>query len=160
MFERIVTSDEITVIELTRKSGMTQSAVSQHLQSLKETGLIVARPGGRNVHYRAQPKGLAPLDVHDKACSRISPRLGGVARRSQTAMKFSALWKDDKANKSTTPCVGLRDIAASRVCMEAAFSSQAALSSNWSFNGSADNCGRVATQRRTLRPNRLDGDVG
>src|ERR1700722_14384721 len=61
VFERIVKSDEITVAELTRGSGVTQSAVSQHLRSLKLAGLIADRPEGRNVHYRADPKGLAPL---------------------------------------------------------------------------------------------------
>ncbi|MEJ0069493.1 MAG: metalloregulator ArsR/SmtB family transcription factor [Pseudomonadota bacterium] len=61
VFERIVKSDEITVAELTRGSGVTQSAISQHLRSLKQAGLIADRPEGRNVHYRADPKGLAPL---------------------------------------------------------------------------------------------------
>ncbi len=61
VFERIVNSREITVAELTRGSGVTQSAISQHLRSLKEAGLIADRPEGRNVHYRADPKGLAPL---------------------------------------------------------------------------------------------------
>src|ERR1700734_1519568 len=61
VFERIVKSEEITVAERTRGSGVTQSAVSQHLRSLKQAGLIADRPEGRNVHYRADPKGLAPL---------------------------------------------------------------------------------------------------
>ena len=61
VFERIVRSEEITVAELTRGSGVTQSAISQHLRSLKQAGLIADRPDGRNVHYRAEPKGLAPL---------------------------------------------------------------------------------------------------
>ena len=61
VFERIVRSGEITVVELTRGSGVTQSAVSQHLRLLKQASLIIARPEGRNVHYRADPKGLAPL---------------------------------------------------------------------------------------------------
>ena len=61
IFERIVKSEEITVAHLTRGSGVTQSAISQHLRSLKHAGLIANRPDGRNVHYRADPKGLAPL---------------------------------------------------------------------------------------------------
>jgi DNA-binding transcriptional ArsR family regulator len=61
VFERIVTSDEITVVELTRGSGVTQGAISQHLKSLRQAGLIAERPEGRNVYYRAEPKGLAPL---------------------------------------------------------------------------------------------------
>ncbi len=61
VFERIVLAEEITVAELTRGSGVTQSAISQHLRSLKQAGLIADRPEGRNVHYRAEPQGLAPL---------------------------------------------------------------------------------------------------
>jgi DNA-binding transcriptional ArsR family regulator len=61
VFERIVGADEITVAELTRGSGVTQGAISQHLKSLKLAGLVVERPEGRNVYYRAQPDGLAPL---------------------------------------------------------------------------------------------------
>jgi DNA-binding transcriptional ArsR family regulator len=61
VFERIVRSDEITVVELTRGSGVTQGAISQHLKSLKRAGLVAERPEGRNVYYRADPKGLVPL---------------------------------------------------------------------------------------------------
>jgi len=61
VFERIVGSDEITVVELTRGSGVTQGAISQHLKSLKLAGLVAERPEGRNVFYRAEPEGLAPL---------------------------------------------------------------------------------------------------
>src|SRR6195952_1677844 len=61
VFERIVSSDEISVVELTRGSGVTQGAISQHLKSLKLAGLVAERPAGRNVYYRAEPEGLAPL---------------------------------------------------------------------------------------------------
>jgi DNA-binding transcriptional ArsR family regulator len=61
VFERIVGSDEITVLELTRGSGVTQGAISQHLKSLRCAGLVTERPAGRHVYYRAEPQGLAPL---------------------------------------------------------------------------------------------------
>jgi DNA-binding transcriptional ArsR family regulator len=61
VFERVVKSREITVAELTRGSGVTQGAISQHLKSLKLAGLVAERPEGRNVFYRAKPDGLAPL---------------------------------------------------------------------------------------------------
>lgn len=61
VYERVVRSDEITVVELTKGSGVTQGAISQHLKSLKLAGLVAERPEGRNVYYRAQPEGLAPL---------------------------------------------------------------------------------------------------
>lgn len=61
VFERIAQADEISVAELTEGSGVTQSAISQHLGSLKRAGLVLDRAQGRNVFYRADPKGLAPL---------------------------------------------------------------------------------------------------
>src|SRR3954467_14084335 len=61
VFEGIARSDEISVVELTRGSGVTQGAISQHLKSLKLAGLVAERPEGRNVFYRATPDGLAPL---------------------------------------------------------------------------------------------------
>jgi DNA-binding transcriptional ArsR family regulator len=61
VFERVVNSDEITVVQLTRGSGVTQGAISQHLKSLKRAGLVTERPEGRNVFYRAEPDGLEPL---------------------------------------------------------------------------------------------------
>ncbi len=61
VYERIARAEEINVVELTRGSGVTQSAVSQHLRSLKQAGLIVDRAQGRNVFYRAKPDGLVPL---------------------------------------------------------------------------------------------------
>ena len=61
VFERIARGDEITVAELTEGSGVSQSAISQHLRSLKEAGLVADRAQGRNVYYRVEQKGLAPL---------------------------------------------------------------------------------------------------
>jgi DNA-binding transcriptional ArsR family regulator len=61
VFERVVRSGEISVADLTKGSGVSQSAVSQHLRSLKQAGLVTDRAQGRNVYYQAAPKGLAPL---------------------------------------------------------------------------------------------------
>lgn len=61
VLERIVRSGEITVAELTRGSGVTQGAISQHLKLLKQAGLVAERPQGRNVYYRARPEGLEPI---------------------------------------------------------------------------------------------------
>src|SRR6201999_844055 len=61
VFERVVDCDEITVGELTRGSGVTQGAISQHLKSLKLAGLVAERPEGRHVYSRAEPEGLTPL---------------------------------------------------------------------------------------------------
>ena len=61
VLERIVRSGEITVAALTLGSGVTQGAISQHLKSLKQAGLVAERAQGRNVYYRARPEGLEPL---------------------------------------------------------------------------------------------------
>src|SRR6201993_634137 len=61
VFEQVVGADEISVVELTRGSGVTQGAISQHLKSLKQAGLVAERAQGRNVYYRAEPQALAPL---------------------------------------------------------------------------------------------------
>ena len=61
VFERVANAQEISVAELTEGSGVTQSAISQHLGSLKRAGLVIDRAQGRNVFYRADPQGLAPL---------------------------------------------------------------------------------------------------
>ncbi|HVJ02977.1 MAG TPA: metalloregulator ArsR/SmtB family transcription factor [Sphingomonas sp.] len=60
VFERL-TRSEVNVSELTRASGVTQGAVSQHLKALKLAGLVVERPQGRSTYYRARPEGLTPL---------------------------------------------------------------------------------------------------
>jgi DNA-binding transcriptional ArsR family regulator len=61
VYERIIRSGEIGVAELTHGSGVTQSAISQHLRLLKQAGLVADRAQGRNVFYRPENKGLAPL---------------------------------------------------------------------------------------------------
>ncbi len=61
IYERIANTNEITVVELTRGSGVTQGAISQHLKALKQAGLVIERPEGRNTFYRVRPEGLEPL---------------------------------------------------------------------------------------------------
>jgi DNA-binding transcriptional ArsR family regulator len=61
IYERIVAAGEIGASALTRDAQVSQPAVSQHLRALREAHLVVERREGRNVHYRAQPHGLAPL---------------------------------------------------------------------------------------------------
>jgi DNA-binding transcriptional ArsR family regulator len=61
ILERIVRSDEITVVALMRGRGVTQGAISQNRKAFKRAGQVAERPEGRNVHYRVEPQGLAPL---------------------------------------------------------------------------------------------------
>ena len=61
IFERLSREGEHTVHALTSHSGVSQPAVSKHLGVLKLAGLVSDRREGRETHYRAEPKGLAPL---------------------------------------------------------------------------------------------------
>jgi DNA-binding transcriptional ArsR family regulator len=61
IFERLIRDGEQTVRALTDKSGVSQPAVSKHLNVLKIAGLVRDRHQGRETHYRARLKGLAPL---------------------------------------------------------------------------------------------------
>jgi DNA-binding transcriptional ArsR family regulator len=61
LFERLSREGEITVHALTVPSGVSQPAVSKHLNSLKLAGLVRDRRDGRETYYRAVPEGLAPL---------------------------------------------------------------------------------------------------
>ena len=61
LLERLLREGELNVRALTEQSGVSQPAVSKHLGVLKTAGLVMERPEGRVVHYRAEPRGLAPL---------------------------------------------------------------------------------------------------
>jgi DNA-binding transcriptional ArsR family regulator len=61
LLERLLREGELNVRALTERAGVSQPAVSKHLGVLKQAGLVLERPQGRVVHYRAEPKGLAPL---------------------------------------------------------------------------------------------------
>jgi DNA-binding transcriptional ArsR family regulator len=61
IFERLSRDGEQTVWMLTDHAGVSQPAVSKHLAVLKLAGLVRDRREGRETHYSAEPKGLAPL---------------------------------------------------------------------------------------------------
>jgi DNA-binding transcriptional ArsR family regulator len=61
LFERLSRDGEQTVRMLTDHSGVSQPAVSKHLGVLKDAGLVRARHRGRETHYSARPRALAPL---------------------------------------------------------------------------------------------------
>jgi len=61
LFERLCRDGEQTVGALTARAGVSQPAVSKHLGLLKQAGLVRDRQKGRQTHYSAQPKALAPL---------------------------------------------------------------------------------------------------
>src|ERR1700761_967069 len=61
LFERLSRDGGQTVRMLTNHAGVSQPAVSKHLGVLKRAGLVRARHKGRETHYTAQPRALAPL---------------------------------------------------------------------------------------------------
>jgi DNA-binding transcriptional ArsR family regulator len=61
IFEWLARDGEQTVHGLTARAGVTQPAVSKHLAVLKLAKLVRDRREGRETHYSAQPKALAPL---------------------------------------------------------------------------------------------------
>lgn len=61
IFERLCRDGEQSVATLTAGAGISQPAVSKHLAALKRAGLVGDRPDGRQTHYSARPRALAPL---------------------------------------------------------------------------------------------------
>lgn len=61
VFERIARNGEVTAGALTKVAKVSQPAVSQHLKALRDAGLVLERRNGRNIHYRVDPKGMAPV---------------------------------------------------------------------------------------------------
>ena len=60
VFEKLAAA-ELSVSELTAGFEVSQPAISQHLATLREAGLVAKRREGRYVYYRAQPDGLSPI---------------------------------------------------------------------------------------------------
>src|SRR5687767_14631920 len=60
IFESL-TRGEAAVKELTERFDISQPAISQHLATLKDAGLVHGRREGRNVYYRVEPRGMRPL---------------------------------------------------------------------------------------------------
>ena len=52
---------EAAVKDLTARFDISQPAVSQHLATLKDAGLVNGRREGRCVYYRVEPRGMKPL---------------------------------------------------------------------------------------------------
>jgi DNA-binding transcriptional ArsR family regulator len=58
---RLVLDDELSAGEIASHFDVTRPAVSQHLNVLKEAGLVSERRDGTKRLYRAHPDGLAEL---------------------------------------------------------------------------------------------------
>jgi len=60
IFESLL-GGEAAVKDLTARFDISQPAVSQHLATLKDAGLVHGRREGRCVYYRVEPRGMKPL---------------------------------------------------------------------------------------------------
>jgi DNA-binding transcriptional ArsR family regulator len=60
IFESL-TRGEAAVKDLTARFDISQPAVSQHLATLADAGLVKGRREGRCVYYRVEPRGMKPL---------------------------------------------------------------------------------------------------
>jgi DNA-binding transcriptional ArsR family regulator len=60
IFESL-TRGEAPVKDLTARFGVSQPAISQHLATLRDAGLVTERREGRLAFYRVEPRGLRPL---------------------------------------------------------------------------------------------------
>ena len=58
---RLVRDDELTAGAIASHFDVTRPAISQHLNVLKEAGLVSERRNGTRRLYRARPEGLAEL---------------------------------------------------------------------------------------------------
>jgi DNA-binding transcriptional ArsR family regulator len=56
-----LTRGEAAVKDLTDRFDISQPAISQHLATLKNAGLVKRRREGRCVYYRVEPRGMKPL---------------------------------------------------------------------------------------------------
>ncbi|MFO1078400.1 MAG: metalloregulator ArsR/SmtB family transcription factor [Planctomycetota bacterium] len=57
----LLTRGEAAVKDLTARFDISQPAVSQHLATLRDAGLVGSRREGRCVFYRVDPRGMKPL---------------------------------------------------------------------------------------------------
>jgi len=67
-----LTAGECTAGELVERSGLSQSALSQHLAKLRDEGLVETRREAQSIFYRiADPKTARVLSVlHEIYCKR------------------------------------------------------------------------------------------
>ena len=55
---------EMSVTELIRKSGISQSNISQHLSIMKAKGIVLSRRKGKNIYYKLRnPRIIKAFDI-------------------------------------------------------------------------------------------------
>jgi len=83
---RLLTQQDMSIAALTAHFDMTRAAVKKHLTVLREGGLIVVHPQGRERLNRLDPAGLEPvldwLGLFDQFWDDRLDRLESVVERS------------------------------------------------------------------------------
>jgi DNA-binding transcriptional ArsR family regulator len=59
----LLADGECSAGDLARRFTLTQPAVSQHLRTLRDAGLVRARPDAQRRIYSIDPRGLAQIDA-------------------------------------------------------------------------------------------------
>ena len=77
----LVREDELSAGEIASHFDVTRPAVSQHLNVLKEAGLVSERRNGTRRLYRARPEGLAELKAFLEGF--WDDRLGALKREAE-----------------------------------------------------------------------------
>ena len=81
----LVRDDELSAGEIAAHFDVTRPAVSQHLNVLKEAGLVSERRNGTRRLYRARPEGLVELKAFLE--EYWEPRLEALKRESEKEEK-------------------------------------------------------------------------
>src|SRR5687768_14790518 len=81
----LVRDDELAAGEIAAHFDVTRPAVSQHLNVLKEAGLVSERRNGTRRLYRARPEGLVELRAFLE--EYWDPRLDALKRESEKEEK-------------------------------------------------------------------------
>jgi DNA-binding transcriptional ArsR family regulator len=78
---RLVRDDELSAGEIAAQFDVTRPAISQHLNVLKEAGLVTERRNGTRRLYRARPEGLGELKAFLEEF--WDERLGALKREAE-----------------------------------------------------------------------------
>lgn len=86
---QLLAKGEMTVGDLVEKVGLSQSALSQHLARLRESGLVKTRRDAQMVYYAVKSEKVYGIL---EALERMFPTAGGSSGESGQEMEKSANW--------------------------------------------------------------------
>ncbi|KAB2870053.1 MAG: winged helix-turn-helix transcriptional regulator, partial [Bauldia sp.] len=99
-FLELLAQAERTVVSLAKETGLSLANASQHLQALREAGLVESRKAGLFVHYR----------LADPSVLELSQAIRVVAERR--LVELDRLVREHFADRSDPEPVGVDDLLA------------------------------------------------